>query len=53
MALLTLLTLAYAWRFGVHPRVWATDKDVVIKNPWRTYSFPWADVTLIAPGRTA
>ncbi len=50
LGLLTLLTLLYAWRFGLHPMLRATDAEVVVRNPFRTYRFPWEDITLVVPG---
>ena len=50
LALLAVLALLYAWRFGFHPRLRATDHNVEIINPFRRYSFDWDDITVIAPG---
>ena len=47
---LTLLALAYAWRFGLHPRLVATDRGVEVVNPLRRSSVDWDDITVIAPG---
>jgi ribosomal protein S18 acetylase RimI-like enzyme len=47
---LTLLTVVYAWRFGLHPLLRATDEGVVIRNPFRTQQFLWEDITLVAAG---
>ena len=47
---LTVLTLLYVWRFGLHPRLRVTDQTVEIINPFRRYSFDWDDITVIAPG---
>jgi GNAT superfamily N-acetyltransferase len=47
---LTVLALAYAWRFGLHPRLRVTDQSVEIINPFRRHSFEWDDITVIAPG---
>lgn len=47
---LTLLALAYAWRFGLHPRLVATDAGVEIVNPLRRTRMDWEDITVIAPG---
>lgn len=47
---LTVLALVYAWRFGLHPRLQATDRGVVVTNPFRRRTFPWDEITLIAPG---
>ena len=47
---LTVLTLLYVWRFGLHPRLSVTDQNVEIINPFRRYSFDWDDITVIAPG---
>lgn len=50
LGLLTLLTVLYAWRYGLHPHVRTTDSEVVIRNPFRTHRFLWEDITLVAPG---
>jgi len=50
LVLLTLLGVLYAWRFGLHPSLLATDTQVVVANPFRTYAFDWDDITVIAPG---
>jgi ribosomal protein S18 acetylase RimI-like enzyme len=47
---LTVLTLLYVWRFGLHPRLRVTDQNVEVINPFRRYSFDWDDITVIAPG---
>jgi ribosomal protein S18 acetylase RimI-like enzyme len=47
---LTVLALAYAWRFGLHPRLVATDWGVEVVNPLRRSSLEWDDITVIAPG---
>ena len=47
---LTVLALAYAWRFGLHPRLVATDRGVEVVNPMRRSSLEWDDITVIAPG---
>jgi ribosomal protein S18 acetylase RimI-like enzyme len=47
---LTLLALAYAWRFGLHPRLVATDRGIEVVNPLRRSSLEWYDITVIAPG---
>ena len=47
---LTVLALAYAWRFGLHPRLVATDRGVQVVNPLRRSSLEWDDITVIAPG---
>ena len=47
---LTVLALAYAWRFGLHPRLAATDRGVEVVNPFRRSSLEWDDITVIAPG---
>jgi GNAT superfamily N-acetyltransferase len=48
--MLTVLALAYAWRFGLHPRLEVTDQNVEVINPFRRYSFEWDDITVVAPG---
>lgn len=47
---LTLLALAYAWRFGLHPRLVATDAGVEVVNPLRRTRMDWEDITVVAPG---
>ncbi len=47
---LTLLALAYVWRFGLHPRLRITDHTLEIVNPFRRHRFAWDDITVIAPG---
>ena len=47
---LTVLALAYAWRFGLHPRLVATDRAVEVVNPLRRSILEWDDITVIAPG---
>ena len=50
LALLALLALLYAWRFGLHPRLVADDDGVHVRNPFSSRSFAWGDITLVAPG---
>jgi ribosomal protein S18 acetylase RimI-like enzyme len=50
LALIALLALLYAWRFGLHPRLVADDDGVHVRNPFSSRSFAWGDITLIAPG---
>ncbi len=50
LALLALLALLYAWRFGLHPRLVADDDGVHVRNPFSSRSFAWNYITLIAPG---
>ena len=50
LALLALVALLYAWRFGLHPRLVADDDGVHVRNPFSTRHFAWEDVTLVAPG---
>jgi ribosomal protein S18 acetylase RimI-like enzyme len=47
---LTVLALAYAWRFGLHPRLVATDRGVEVINPLRRSFLDWDDITVVAPG---
>src|SRR4029453_6279682 len=42
--------LLYAWRYGLHPKIWTRGHVLRIDNPWRRYEFDWDDITLIAPG---
>ena len=50
LIVLTVLALGYAWRFGLHPRLTATDAGIEVVNPLRRTSIDWDDVTVIAPG---
>jgi GNAT superfamily N-acetyltransferase len=50
LGVLTLVALAYAWRFGLHPRLIVSDSGLVVKNPFSTHRIDWDDVTLVAPG---
>jgi GNAT superfamily N-acetyltransferase len=50
LAVLTVLAVLYAWRFGLHPRLSADGQGIRIDNPIRRYVFEWDDVTVIAPG---
>jgi len=50
LALLALLALLYAWRFGLHPRLVADDDGVHVRNPFTSRSFAWDEVRLVAPG---
>jgi GNAT superfamily N-acetyltransferase len=50
LVLLALLTVLYVWRFGLRPLVRSTGQELVVKNPFRTRTFSWDDVTLVAPG---
>jgi ribosomal protein S18 acetylase RimI-like enzyme len=47
---LAALTLLYAWRYGLHPKIWTRGHVLRIDNPFRSYEFDWDDITLIAPG---
>ena len=47
---LTVVALLYAWRFGLHPKLRATDRGVVVVNPWRRTTIAWDEITVIAPG---
>ncbi|HWI00200.1 MAG TPA: GNAT family N-acetyltransferase [Propionibacteriaceae bacterium] len=50
LVLLAALALLYAWRYGLHPKIWTRGHVLRIDNPWRRYEFDWDDITLIAPG---
>jgi hypothetical protein len=50
LLVLAVLTLLYAWRFGLHPKIWTRGHVLRIDNPFRRYEFDWDDITLIAPG---
>jgi hypothetical protein len=47
---LAVLILLYAWRYGLHPKIWTRGHVLRIDNPFRRYEFDWDDITLIAPG---
>lgn len=51
LVVLTVLALAYAWRFGLHPRLVATDAGVEVVNPLRRTAIDWDDITVVAPGQ--
>ena len=50
LVVLTVLALVYVWRFGIHPRLRATERGVIVTNPFRRKEFDWDEITLIAPG---
>ena len=50
LIVLTVLALTYAWRFGLHPRLVATDAGIEVVNPLRRTTVDWEDITVIAPG---
>lgn len=50
LAFLSVVALAYIWRFGLHPRVRATPRTLEVVNPFRRHVFDWNDITVIAPG---
>lgn len=50
LVLFTLLTLIYAWRFGLRPLLRTTERELIIRNPLRTHRFLWEDITLVVPG---
>ena len=50
LLVLAVLTLLYAWRYGLHPKIWTRGHVLRIDNPFHRYEFDWDDVTLIAPG---
>ena len=47
---LAVVGLLYAWRFGLHPRLRATEQGVTVVNPFRALSFDWEDIRVVAPG---
>ena len=47
---LAVVILLYAWRYGLHPKIWTRGHVLRIDNPFRRYEFDWDDITLIAPG---
>lgn len=50
LALLALIALFYAWRFGLHPRLVADAQGVSVRNPFSRAAFDWTDITVVAPG---
>lgn len=50
LVVLTVAALVYVWRFGLHPRLRATEQGVIVTNPFRRKEFDWDEITLIAPG---
>lgn len=50
LGVLTVATVTYGWRYGFHPRIVATETELVVRNPWSTHRFRWRDLTLVAPG---
>ncbi len=50
LGVLTVLALAYSWRFGLHPRLKVDADRVEVINPFRRLTFDWDDITVIAPG---
>ena len=50
LALLALVALFYAWRFGLHPRLVADTTGISVRNPFSRAAFDWADITVVAPG---
>lgn len=52
-AFLTVLAIAaviYGWRFGLHPRLIATDEGVEVVNPGRRVALDWDELTVVAAG---
>jgi GNAT superfamily N-acetyltransferase len=47
---LTAISLLYAWRFGLHPRIRADAYGLLIINPFRRARFEWDDITVLRPG---
>lgn len=47
---LAVLIVLYAWRYGLHPKIWTRGHVLRIDNPFRRYEFDWDDITLITPG---
>jgi hypothetical protein len=39
----------FAWRWGTHPLLGASDEGIVVRNPVRTTLVPWADVEQCSP----
>jgi ribosomal protein S18 acetylase RimI-like enzyme len=50
LIVLTLLALGYAWRFGLHPRLIATDAGVEVVNPLSRTKIGWDDISVVVPG---
>ena len=50
LGLLALAALVYTWRFALYPRLRADQDRVEVRNPFSRRSFPWSDITVIAPG---
>jgi ribosomal protein S18 acetylase RimI-like enzyme len=50
LAALSVVALAYAWRFGLHPRLRAEPDGVTVVNPFSVHRFAWDDLRVIAPG---
>jgi hypothetical protein len=38
-----------AWRWGTHPLLGASDDGVLVRNPVRVVTVPWADVERVVP----
>jgi ribosomal protein S18 acetylase RimI-like enzyme len=47
---LTVVSLLYAWRFGLYPRIQAGDRGLVIVNPFKRATFEWDEITVLRPG---
>ena len=39
LLVLAVLTLLYAWRYGLHPKIWTRGHVLRIDNPFRRYEF--------------
>lgn len=50
IGLLAVAGLGYVWRYALHPQVFLTDDDVVVRNPWHTHTLALDDLAVVAPG---
>ncbi len=48
---LTVAVVLYAWRFGLHPRIVADDREVTVVNPFRKNRFGWDELRVVFPGQ--
>jgi GNAT superfamily N-acetyltransferase len=49
LVVLGLLVSAYGWRFGLHPRIDA-DQRLMVVNPFDRSLFEWHELTIVRPG---
>ena len=50
VGLCALAVALSAWRFGLYPRVTATNDGLTVRNPLRTTFLPWTEVLHVSPG---